>query len=1476
MSVHGRAHHDIKRESSMVKRRLAERRKPALSGRKSGGRSHGLATEFVIDFEIVGIGASSRGLDTVKALLRTLPDRTGCAFILVQHADLTSENTLAELSSAETSMKVVQATDGIALKPEHVYVASPGFYISAGANGLHLTATTQDHDETHRPFDFLLHSMARECGSHAVAILLAGTGADGFAAAGSIRDAGGLVMMQEPGEAGFDEMHRNAIRSAIDAIVLPVARMPEAIANHVAVGRSRPGVSVSADGMIPLTEIIDLLRTAGANDFSSYKRGILKRRVEKRLAALGIPLEEMDRYISRLKESEEERRHLAKDLLVNLTGFFRDAQVFRFLREKVIPDLLLGKGPDDTVRIWIAGCSTGEEAYSLAILFLERIEAMGVPMKLQVFASDADADAVAFAREGHYPPNAVESVPPELLQSYFTKDETGYGVTAELRAAIVFAVQNVLSDPPFSHIDLVSCRNLLIYLEADAQAKALALFGFALRENGVLVLGTSETVGRMADSFEVISKPQRIYRRVEHSRSGKLRLNTAPADNGRLRASPGRTTSASLGKSPIETFHRALLDRYAPAALLINGRYEYLYSTGPIAKFLHIAPGPASHDLFAITPKALHNKIRAAIHRARQGRQRFVARGASIENNGAAIRFGIHVEPVPAGDEDYFLICFVEDTAPDRRGELQEAAPPGDTIRAAELEIELEETRAELQAAIRNLEIASEEQKIINAEAFSLTEEYQSANEELVTSKEELQSLNQELASANNRLQEALERQRAISKEVENVLHGMDVATLYLDSALNIRLFTPAAQSLFSIIASDIGRPLSDLTTLTNDGTLEADALDALKSEGSVEREVNAGDGRWYIRRIKPFRAQDGRIEGVVVTLVDVSIQKQISEDREAAKKSAELASAAKSHFLAAASHDLRQPLQTLKLLQGLLEKNVEDEQSRTLVLRMEETLASMSAILSTVLDINQIEAGTVQPRFESFAIGDLLLRMRREFSYPAQAKGLKLRVIPSALAVRTDPQLLEQIIRNLLSNALKYTLTGRILLGCRRRGGKLRLEVWDTGIGIPKNQIGNIFNEYYQLDMSARRGDRGLGLGLSIVKRLSDLLGLKLSIRSHPQKGSVFSLEIDRVTNGQPLVALPSSGTRAEQDRPSPAASILIVEDEDAVRELLKMGLEQAGHAVATAANALEAVRLVRQGDFTPDIVLADYNISSAMDGLAAIENIRSILNRQIPGLILTGDISSHALDKYADYNIPHLNKPVKLSEVVHAIDDLLAQSEKKDAAEDDGKAGRTEALPRPLIEIVDDEQGVRNNIRALFENVGWEVLTYASAEDFLASYDPDRANCLILDAYLPGMSGLDLLRKLEEKQHRFPVVVITGHSDIHMAVDAMKHGAADFLEKPFSFEEIQLSVRTALEHVRGTSHRSDRREAARAALTTLTRRQREILDRILLGQPNKIIAAELGLSQRTVENHRASIMRRTGSASLPALLRLVVTAEE
>ncbi|RWX80901.1 response regulator [Neorhizobium lilium] len=741
--------------------------------------------------------------------------------------------------------------------------------------------------------------------------------------------------------------------------------------------------------------------------------------------------------------------------------------------------------------------------------------------------------------------------------------------------------------------------------------------------------------------------------------------------------------------------------------------------------------------------------------------------------------------------------------------------------------------------------------------------------------KEELHWLNDELTALNAQLLESLERQKAVSNDLENVLNSSDVPTLFLDRELKIRFVTPATRTLFNIIPSDVGRPFSDLSKFTVDSDLQADALTVINDGGSIDKEIAAGNGSWYIRRIKPYLKGSGSIEGVVVTFLDMSVQKQIAEDREAARQSAELASQAKSHFLAAASHDLRQPLQTLKLLQDLLEKSVADQQSHTLVKRMEETLNSMSGILNNVLDINQIEDGMVRPRPEMFLLADLLAPLLSEFAFQASAKKLELCLVSSSLAVETDPRLLEQILRNLLSNALKYTPSGKILVGCRRRGATVRLEIWDTGIGIPQDQIENVFNEFHRLDALGGNRERSLGLGLSIVKRLSDLLELNVSVRSQPGKGSAFSVEIRRAAVGHALVSLPQSAKRPASRRNGSVNSILVIEDEIDMRELLKMGLEQLSYIVTVTANADEALEAVQGAKFAPDVILADFNLSAELDGISAIEDVRRVLGRPAPALILTGEISGSALRRYVSKKIPYLHKPVNFAELVNAIEGLPAHLPDWKTPGDRPNGAATSGSRR-RIQIIDDEQGVRDSIRSLFEGPEWSVETYISAEDYLAQYSSARENCLIVDAYLPGMSGLELLRLLREKGHQLPVIVITGHSDVGMAVEAMKNGAVDFIEKPFSSEEIFSSVQKALEVSRNRMERSDRREAARAALALLTTRQREILDRIILGQPNKIIAAEIKLSQRTVENHRASIMRRTGSSSLPALLRLVAAAEE
>ena len=655
----------------------------------------------------------------------------------------------------------------------------------------------------------------------------------------------------------------------------------------------------------------------------------------------------------------------------------------------------------------------------------------------------------------------------------------------------------MLADPPFSRLDLVSCRNLLIYLRPEAQAKVVSLFHFALREGGILLLGSSETVGNVDGRFEVISKSERLYRHIGRSRSGELRFSMSAADGVRAPPRRGPDQTSSRQAALADLCRRLVMETYAPAAVLINRKHECLYYLGPTDSYLRVAPGHPIHDLLAMVREGVRTKLRSAIQRASQENTRIVVAGGRINRNGNALSFSIAVQPVLSEGEELLLICFIDEPKHERR--RGRPTTPGDVPRVAELEQELEATRTELQGAIRNLEISSEEQKAINEEALCVNEEFQSTNEELLTSKEELQSLNEELTALNSQLQESLERQRTTSNDLQNVLYSTDVATLFLDANLNIRFFTPATKSLFSVIPSDVGRPLADLNSLAADGALLTDARTVLQTLAPLEREIEAQSGAWYIRRILPYRTQDNGVEGVVITFADITERRHAADALGAAKRQAELASVAKSRFLAAASHDLRQPLQTLSLLQGLLAKTVEGERVQKLVARLDETLGAISGMLNTLLDINQIEAGTVRAEMVSFPINDLLDRLRDEFTYHAQAQRLALRVVLCGLSIHSDPRLLEQMIRNLLSNALKYTKRGKVLLGCRRREGMLSIEIWDTGVGIPDEELQAIFEEYHQLDNAARERSRGLGLGLSIVQRLGNLLGYRVRVRSQP-----------------------------------------------------------------------------------------------------------------------------------------------------------------------------------------------------------------------------------------------------------------------------------------------------------------------------------------------------------------------------------------
>lgn len=639
-------------------------------------------------------------------------------------------------------------------------------------------------------------------------------------------------------------------------------------------------------------------------------------------------------------------------------------------------------------------------------------------------------------------------------------------------------------------------------------------------------------------------------------------------------------------------------------------------------------------------------------------------------------------------------------------------------------------------------------------------------------------------------------------------------------------------------------------------------------NDHAVEIELPGVGRRAFLMSARVLREEPAAKRKILVAIVDVTEVKREGKVLQAAKSEAERANMGKSRFLAAASHDLRQPLQTISLLQGMLEKRAHDAATLKLVRRLDETVSTMSSMLDKLLDINQLEAGIVCPTIIDFPIRRLLDEMRTEFALHTATNDLGWHVVESSLTVRSDPRLLEQIIRNLLSNAVKYTVKGKLLLGCRRHGDRLRIEVWDTGPGIPELELQPIFEEFHQLDNPARERSKGLGLGLAIVQRLADLLGHKIDLRSRLGAGSVFTIEVPRGRAGAEDLPAPSQNEMAAST--GSRGMILIVEDDPAVREMLQLLFDDEGHGTLVAADGHEALELAAQGPTLPDLIIADYNLPKGLSGLEMITRLQEQLQLAIPAIVLTGDISTDSLREIARHGCIHLNKPVRAKELTRLAQRLLA----KPSAAHLQPPRRLEKGRPAAIFVVDDDRAVREAMRDLLQESGYAVELFADGAAFFAGYRPGSEGCLLVDALMPGMSGIEVIEHLRAEGHQLPAIVITGNGAVPIAVQAMKAGAVDFIEKPVGHQELLAGVARALSLTQDAAMLSASRETAATRVGTLTARQRQILDLVLAGHPSKNIAADLGISQRTVDNHRAAIMRKTGSKSLPALVRTALAA--
>ncbi|MFZ3584665.1 chemotaxis protein CheB [Loktanella sp. DJP18] len=865
------------------------------------------ATPDVAAVPVVGIGASAGGIEALSIFFEVMPTDSGCAFVVVLHLDPKRESELAHILSVHTTMPVIQVEDGMRLAANHVYVIAPDTDLKVSDGGLHVSKPTDPRGQRH-PVDVLFSSLAADQHERAIAIVLSGTGRNGTEGLRDIRAEGGMSLVQSPETAKFDGMPRSAISADMADHVLAIEKMPEtlmAFRRHGYVAAPAEIEVTSPDGQATLGQLLELLRARGGHDFRGYKQSTLRRRVHRRLGLRNI--ETLDEYMDELRTSSDEVATLVGDLMISVTGFFRDADAWKALAELVIAPMVTERETGASIRVWTTACSTGEEAYSLAMLVTEHAEAAGKQFDLKVFATDAQEINLRKARDGIYPAAAMTGFPAPRLTRFFEKRDGSYQVSRELRDMVVFAPHNLLRDPPFSRLDLLSCRNFLIYLEPDAQQRIIALCHFALRQGGHLFLGNAETIGKHEDLFETVSKKWRLYRRL-----GSTRHDLIEASPSRDRSEPRTNESSSSPRlepstSAAEMARRALLEHYAPASVLIDQSGRVLYFHGATRDYLENPSGEPTRDLLAMVRDGLAARLRAAIREASK-ENRSVTVNSRIRESETARSVAMTVMPLPASPQGgVLLVSFVPAVPQSDPTPSPPREDPGDASSGElALQEELRETRTELQNTIEYQETTNEELKAANEEAISMNEELQSTNEELEASKEELQSFNEELNTVNGQLQHKIGELEHTTDDLNNLLAGSETATLFLDEKSRIKWFAPATRELFDFVESDIGRPIFHFAQKFADKNLLQDVETVLRKLSPIEAEVQSDAGRWYVRRVLPYRTQDNRIAGVVVTFSDITERKRDADAIDRARAYSETIVRTVQHPLLVLDHNLR------------------------------------------------------------------------------------------------------------------------------------------------------------------------------------------------------------------------------------------------------------------------------------------------------------------------------------------------------------------------------------------------------------------------------------------------------------------------------------------------------------------------------------------------------------------------------------------
>ncbi len=871
----------MKKSIRRVKRKS---RNSAVVRKSSVSSSEATNNSVSRSFPIVGLGASAGGLEALEQFISHVPKECGLAFVIVQHLDPTHKGIMVELLQRDTAMPVLQIKDRMKIESDHVYVIPPNKDLSILNGVLHLLEPAAPRG-LRLPIDFFFRSLADDQHERSLGVILSGMGSDGTLGLRAIKEKAGAVFVQTPASAKFDSMPRMAIDAGLADVVAPAEDLPGKIIDylkHVPLLAHRDHAIAEKD-QSALEKIIILLRGQSGQDFSLYKKSTISRRVERRMGLHQIT--KIADYVRYLRENPQESELLFKELLIGVTNFFRDPEVWDQLKNKIIPDFLATRPHGGRLRAWTVGCSTGEEAYSFAIIFKEALDKVK-PAKnfsLQIFATDLDQDAIDKARAGVYPPNISADVSEKRLRDFFVKEENGnYRVKKEIREMIIFAPQNLVMHAPFTKLDFVTCRNLLIYLDAELQKKLMPLFHYGLNPGGILLLGSAETIGTATDLFSPLAGKARIYRRLDTS--GSVHLIEFPSAFSRTKANTVAASSALSGPITAAPSLQSLADQllllhFSPAAVLVTNEGDILYVSGKTGKYLEPAAGKANWNLFAMAREGLGNALSEAFHKAVRQKIAVTLKDVKVGTNGGTQVVDITVQPVanPEALRGMVMVVFT-DVVTHVLAKRTNSSPRATTndVRLAAMAHELQQAHEDLQATRDEMQTSQEELKSTNEELQSMNEELQSTNEELTTSKEEMQSMNEELQTVNHELQAKVDELSRTSDDMKNLLNSTDIATLFLDDKLLVRRFTTQATGIIKLIPGDVGRPITDIVTTLKYPSLADDTREVLKKKAFVEKLVSARDGRWFTVRIMPYRTQENNIDGVVITFADITVAKKL------------------------------------------------------------------------------------------------------------------------------------------------------------------------------------------------------------------------------------------------------------------------------------------------------------------------------------------------------------------------------------------------------------------------------------------------------------------------------------------------------------------------------------------------------------------------------------------------------------------------